>query len=96
MQDSQWVENTAGGQYVFGRLDQTTVEWTTRVNYTITPQLSVQIYAAPFVSAGDYERFKQLVKERTGKEFPNIIPRLSFATKSVVKFRNVFCAHDQK
>ena len=64
LQDTQWVENTADGRYVFGRLDQTTVSWTTRVNYTITPDLSVQIYAAPFVSAGDYDRFKHLVDGR--------------------------------
>jgi hypothetical protein len=64
LQDTQWVENTIDGRYVFGRLDQTTVSWTTRVNYTITPQLTVQIYAAPFVSAGDYDRFKRLVDGR--------------------------------
>ena len=64
IQDSQWVENTEDGRYVFGRLDQTTVSWTTRVNYTITPELSVQIYAAPFVSAGGYDRFKRLVDGR--------------------------------
>ena len=58
VQDAQWVENTADGRYVFGRLDQTTVSLTMRVNYTITPQLSVQIYAAPFVSAGDYDRLQ--------------------------------------
>ena len=62
--DSQWVENTADGRYIFGRLDQTTVSITTRVNYTITPQLTVQVYAAPFVSAGDYDNFKRLVDGR--------------------------------
>ena len=67
VQDSQWVENDGHGRYVFGRLDQTTVAWTTRVNYTISPQLSVQIYAAPFVSAGDYDRFKQLVNGRAAR-----------------------------
>jgi hypothetical protein len=67
LQDAQWVENTADGRYVFGRLDQTTMSWTTRVNYTITPQLSVQIYAAPFVSAGDYDRFKHLVDGRAAR-----------------------------
>ena len=64
LRDAQWVENTADGRYVFGRLDQTTVSLTTRVNYTISPTLSVQIYAAPFVSAGDYDRFKHLVDGR--------------------------------
>ena len=67
VQDSQWVENTADGRYVFGRLDQTTVSLTTRVNYTITPNLTVQIYAAPFVSAGDYTNFKQLVNGRAAR-----------------------------
>ena len=63
-QDSQWVEKVADGRYIFARLDQTTVSFTLRANYTITPQLTVQIYAAPFVSAGDYDRFKHLVNGR--------------------------------
>ena len=67
LQDAQWVENTADGRYVFGRLDQTTMSWTTRVNYTITPNLTVQIYAAPFVSAGDYDGFKHLVDGRAAR-----------------------------
>jgi hypothetical protein len=67
LEDSQWVENAADGRHVFGRLGQTTVSWTTRVNYTITPELSVQIYAAPFVSAGDYDRFKRLVNGRADR-----------------------------
>jgi hypothetical protein len=67
VQDSQWVEKTADGRYVFGHLDQTTVSFTMRVNYTITPQLTVQVYAAPFVSAGDYDRFKQLVDGRAAR-----------------------------
>jgi hypothetical protein len=64
VQDTQWVKNTDDGRYVFGRLDQTTVSMGLRVNYTITPQLTVQIYAAPFVSAGDYGNFKRLVDGR--------------------------------
>jgi len=62
--DSQWIENTGDGRYVFGRLDQKTMSLTARVNYTITPDLTVQIYAQPFVSAGDYSGFKQLVNGR--------------------------------
>ena len=64
LEESQWVENVADGRYVFAQLDQTTVSWTTRVNYTITPELSVQVYAVPFVSAGDYDRYKRLVNGR--------------------------------
>jgi hypothetical protein len=50
--------------YVFGRLDQTTVAATLRVNYTLTPRLSIQLYGAPFVSAGGYDGFKELVDGR--------------------------------
>jgi Domain of unknown function (DUF5916)/Carbohydrate family 9 binding domain-like len=62
--DSQWIENTDDGHYVFGHLDQTTVSLTLRTNYTITPKLTIQIYAEPFVSAGDYTSFKELVNGR--------------------------------
>ncbi|HEY2431304.1 MAG TPA: DUF5916 domain-containing protein [Vicinamibacterales bacterium] len=62
--DAQWIENRPDNTYVFGRLDQHTVSMNWRVNYTITPQVSVQIYAAPFVSTGDYDHFKALLDGR--------------------------------
>ncbi len=63
--DAQWVENVGEGpstSYVFGRIRQTTVGLTARVNYTITPDLTLQLYAQPFVSAGAYSDFKHVVK----------------------------------
>jgi hypothetical protein len=66
--DAQWVENVVDGagvtRYVFGRIDQTTVAMTFRANYTMTPNLSLQVYAEPFVSAGAYTDFKELVDGR--------------------------------
>ena len=63
---SQWVEQVENpdAHYVFGRIHQTTAAFTTRVNYTITPSMSIQVYAEPFVSAGDYSNFKELVNGR--------------------------------
>jgi len=66
--DSQWVRNVSLGngatRYVFGRIDQKTVSVNTRFNYTMTPNLSLQVYAEPFVSAGEYTNFKELVDGR--------------------------------
>jgi hypothetical protein len=65
--DSQWVENVAsaaGTDYVFGRLNQTTVRLSGRVNYTITPNLTLQLYAQPFVSAAAYTDFRALADGR--------------------------------
>ena len=63
-EQSQWI-GTDDTRYVFGRLDQKTVAMTGRLNYTVTPNLSIQLYAQPFVSAGDYSGFKQLVDGRS-------------------------------
>jgi hypothetical protein len=66
--DAQWIENLeeegAATRYVFGRIDQTTASVSMRVNYTIRPTLSLQLYARPFVSAGDYSDFRELVDGR--------------------------------
>jgi hypothetical protein len=65
--DAQWVENVEEGDqthYVFGRIHQRTVAMTIRFNYTLTPNLSLQTYAEPFVSAGDYSQFREVVNGR--------------------------------
>jgi hypothetical protein len=49
---------------VFGHLNQTTVAMNWRVAYTMTPTLSLQLYAEPFVSGGDYSQFRELVDSR--------------------------------
>jgi hypothetical protein len=69
--DDQWIENVAGTNggptaYTFARLDQHTVRMTGRVNYTATPTLSMQLYAQPFVSTGDYTDWKELNDPRAG------------------------------
>jgi hypothetical protein len=64
--DTQWtglVTDTVD-HYVFARIDQTTVSLPQRLNFTMTPNLSLQLYAEPFVSGGDYGAYKQLVNGR--------------------------------
>ena len=57
--------NTYGSRYVFADLDQTTVSMDTRVEWTFTPTLSLQMYAQPFVATGRYENFKELSRPRS-------------------------------
>jgi hypothetical protein len=45
--------------YVLATIDQTVAGVTLRANYTVSPTLSVQLYAAPFVAAGEYDDYKQ-------------------------------------
>ena len=65
LNDSQWLENFGDvssdtAHITFAQLDQWTVGITTRVNYTMTPNLSLQLYAQPFASVGDYTEWKEL------------------------------------
>ena len=56
----------AGGvdRYVVGHLDQATASLTARVDLSFTPELSLQLYASPFVSAGDYTDFREVANPR--------------------------------
>lgn len=62
--DLQWVERvrTPEDHYVFGRIEQETVGLTSRLDFTFTPDLTLQLYAQPFVSAGQYTDFKEVVE----------------------------------
>jgi len=57
--------STFGRRYVFANLDQTTLSMDTRVEWTFTPLLSLQVYAQPFVSAGSYSGFKEFATPKT-------------------------------
>lgn len=58
------AERTFGSRYVFSDLDQTTLSLSTRLSWTFTPRLSLQVYAQPLLAAGDYSRFKELHQPR--------------------------------
>jgi hypothetical protein len=70
MTQAQWVNaiddptaaNTYGRRYVFAYLDQKTVTANIRLNWTFTPQLSLQLYAQPLISSGHYADFKELAR----------------------------------
>lgn len=97
--DSQWITNlTDQGvpRYVFGRLEQRTFGVSARVNYTISPTLTLQLYAQPFVSAGLYDEFKTLVDGRAAAYADRYAPYaysgnpdfnfLSFRTTNVLRW----------
>jgi hypothetical protein len=75
--DAQWVTNEeleSETRYVFARLKQRTAAFTFRLNYTLTPNLSIQTYAEPFVSAGAYTEYKMLVDGRAPEYADRYLP----------------------
>ena len=52
--DDPLAELTFGRRYVFAPLEQTTLALETRLNVTLSPTLSFELYAQPFLSSGDF------------------------------------------
>jgi hypothetical protein len=66
-----------GRRAVFGRLEQTTLSMDTRVNVTFTPTLSLEMFAQPFVSSGEYGDYKEFTRPRALEKTPFGPDRLS-------------------
>jgi hypothetical protein len=49
-----------GARYIFADLKQTTLSIDTRLNVTFSPNLSLELYAQPFIATGDYGTLKEL------------------------------------
>ncbi len=71
--DAQYVtavtDSTAtdffGSRYVFGAIRTRTVSLSTRLNWTFTPNLTLELFAQPFVASGDYSSFREFAAPRT-------------------------------
>ena len=58
------VSTASGSRYVLGRLDQETRALTVRVDFSLTPNLTLQYYGAPFASRGRYSELKRITDPR--------------------------------
>jgi hypothetical protein len=53
-----------GRRVVFAGIEQRTLSLNTRLNWTFTPNLTLELFAQPFVATGDYDSFKEFVRPR--------------------------------
>jgi hypothetical protein len=61
--NTQWFGNFndgAGRHHSFAHLDQRTTSMSTRLNYTVTPDLTFELYAQPFVADLHFSNFREL------------------------------------
>jgi hypothetical protein len=63
--DDSYATETYGARYLFGELEQTTLSMETRLNITFTPDLTLELFAQPFIASGEYDRIKELQAPRT-------------------------------
>jgi hypothetical protein len=73
MSGAQWVGSyadpaatrTFGTRYVFADFNQTELSANIRLDWTFTPELSLQLFAQPLISSGDYTNLKSFLAPRT-------------------------------
>ena len=53
------------GKYLLGKLNRKTYEFTLRVSYSLSPELTIQYYGSPYITMGNYSDFKSLDDEKT-------------------------------
>ena len=53
---------TYGGRYLFAQLEQREIDLTIRLDVALSPSLSIQLWAQPFIASGDYTDFKELAR----------------------------------
>ena len=58
------VDAAGAAHYMFAGLRQETVGMSARVSQTFSPTLSLQLYAQPFISAGTYGDYREVVSPR--------------------------------
>lgn len=59
--DLQYVDSyphSGSEQYVLAQINQRTYSGSFRVNYNLTPNLTLEFWGQPFISKGEYEQFK--------------------------------------
>jgi len=56
---------TFGSRYVFATLEQTETALETRIDWTFTPTLSLQLYIQPLISANEFRDYKEFRAPRT-------------------------------
>jgi len=58
------IELDKDNRYILAKLHQKTLDVTIRLNFSVTPDLSIQFYGQPFISSGKYNRFKTIFHPR--------------------------------
>jgi hypothetical protein len=51
-------------RYIFGSIDQKVLSMSLRVNFSITPDLTIQYWGQPFTASGDYTDFKMITNPK--------------------------------
>ena len=56
-----------GKRYIMANIDRKTLNMSLRINYNITPDLTIQYWGQPFIATGKYSAYKYITDSRADK-----------------------------
>lgn len=62
--DDPLAVNTYGTRYVFADIDQSFLSTSIRLDWTFTPDISLQLYARPYINSGNFYNYKEFKTPR--------------------------------
>jgi hypothetical protein len=65
--DKQSYGSIGDSTFLFAHLSQKVASINARVDYTVSPDLSIQLYASPFVAKGTYSNVRELLEPRADR-----------------------------
>jgi len=74
LDDLQYVNGDDPNRIILGHLLRTTGSLTLRADWALSPALTVETYAMPYISAGTYARFYRVVAPRAEEYSQRIVP----------------------
>ena len=83
IQNVSFEEIGEDARYITGRIKQKTFSTSIRMNYSITPNLTIEYWGQPFVSIGNYEEFKFM----TDSTNPDFNQRFHLYNDNEISFR---------
>ena len=84
----QWIENDES-EYLLATFDRKTMGVTIRIDYAITPDLTIQYYGNPYVSAGRYSDYK-IITNTNANQYEDMYHTLSSSELSFNPEQNLY------
>ncbi|NJC27109.1 DUF5916 domain-containing protein [Neolewinella antarctica] len=94
--NDQYIDTQTDGDrtaYLHGRIDRQTLTLTLRAIYNLTPDFTIQYYAQPFITKGEYTQFNRL-GDPDARDFGERFPRYADEELSFDKESSVYSVND--
>jgi hypothetical protein len=70
-------------RYILGRIERNTLSMSVRLNYNITPDLTIQYWGQPFIATGKYSDFKYV----TNSKADNAYDRFQYYSENQISYK---------